>query len=109
MRGPNQHGGDMAMPQRRRCVEPPNLAVNRFDLTYEVSDLQNWLDHTIQLFGEPVPFGRNALVLGLQTTICFDRPQGLDPLGELLPGFVQTIPRERSVLHLATRKLQVIA
>jgi hypothetical protein len=45
-------------------------------------------------------------VLRPHAAVCFKR---LDPLSELLPGFVKTIPRERRVLHFATRKLQVIA
>jgi hypothetical protein len=78
----------MAVPQCRRCVEPPNLAVNRFDLNYEASDLQNWLDQTIHRFPETVPLGRNAVMLDLQTTICFERPQGLDPFGKLRSGLM---------------------
>ncbi len=37
----------MAIVQRRRFVEPPK-SHGHFDLNYEMSDLQNWLDHTIQ-------------------------------------------------------------
>ena len=42
------------MPQRRRCVERPNLAVNRVDLNYEMSDLRNRIGHAHHLVGEPV-------------------------------------------------------
>jgi hypothetical protein len=40
--------------------------------------------------------------------ICVERLQGLDPLGKLRPGFVQTIPREHSVLHIATRQFHIV-
>ncbi len=43
------------------------------------------------------------------TAICFERLQELDPLGELLPAFVQAIPREPSVLDLATRQFHIVA
>jgi hypothetical protein len=74
-----------------------------------VGDLHDRLRHALHLSGEPVPFGSNPFVLRPHAAICFERLQGLDPLGKLLPGFVQTIPRERSVLQFATRKLDVVA
>ena len=46
---------------------------------------------------EPVPFGQNAFVLRQHTTICFERPQDLDPFGELQFSFVQAIPGQRRV------------
>jgi hypothetical protein len=32
---------------------------------------------------EPIPFGQNPLLLRQPTTICFERPQDLDPIGVL--------------------------
>jgi hypothetical protein len=98
----------MAMLQRRRCVDPPNQTVNRLDLNYEVSDLQNWLDHTIHLFGEPVPFGWNALVLGLQTAICFERLQLVNPLAKPLRRLDQAIAFEGCGVHCPARDDRVI-
>ena len=99
----------MAELRRRCCVESPDLAIAYGDPTGRVSDLHNRLDHALHLFGETVPFGENTLVLRPHTAICFDRHQGLDPFGELCSGFVQTVPRERRVVHFATRELQVVA
>ena len=96
------------MPQRRRCVEPPNLAVNRFDLNYEMSDLQNRIGQALHRFGEPVPFGRNALMLGLQATIRFERPQLFNPLAKPLRRLGQAIPFEDGVVHCPAREDRVI-
>ena len=71
---------------------PAGFATTHGDLTDRVSDLHNQTGHALHLFGEPVPFGQNALVLRPHAAICFERLLGLDPPGELLPGFVQTIP-----------------
>jgi hypothetical protein len=95
--------------RRRYCVEPPDLAITDFDPSNRMSDPQNRLGHALHLFGESVPFGFNALVLGLQTTIRFERLQGLDPFRKLRRSFMQTVLFERSVVHLAARELQVIA
>jgi hypothetical protein len=99
----------MTMLQRRRCVEPPNHTVNRLDLNYEVSDLHDRLRHALHFIGETIPLSQNTFMFGARTTICFERLQGLDPLGKLPSGFVQTIPRENRVLHPATRKFQGVA
>jgi hypothetical protein len=45
----------MAVPQRGRRVEPPDLAVTCLDLGHKVSDLHNRLGHALHLFREPVP------------------------------------------------------
>jgi hypothetical protein len=42
--------------------------------------MTNRTGHALHLFGEPVPFGQNAFVLRQRTTICFERPQDLDPI-----------------------------
>ena len=48
-------------------------------------------------------------MLGLQTTIRFERLQSLDPFRKLRRSFLQTVPFERAVVHLAARELQVIS
>jgi hypothetical protein len=104
-----QHNADVAEPRRRCCVESPDLAVAGFDLTNKVSNLRHRTSHALHLFGEPVTFCQYALMLGLQTTIRFKRLQGLDPLGELLPGFVQTIPREMIRIAISQAAFDAIA
>ena len=95
---------------RRRCrVEAPDLSVAGFDLTNKVSDLRNRIGHALRLFGEPIPFVFNALVLVPHPAIRFERLQRLGPFRKLRRGFLQTVPFERGIEHLATRELQVIA
>jgi hypothetical protein len=74
-----------------------------------VSDLHNRTGHALHLFGEPLPFGENSLVLRPHAAICFERLQGLDPFGKLRSRLVQAIPRERRALHLSTRKRHIVA
>ena len=74
-----------------------------------MSDLRNRLGHALHLCGEAVPLGENSLMLGLQTTIRFERLQDLDPFGKPRSSLVQAIPREGRILHFATRYLYLIA
>src|SRR4029077_11227348 len=78
-----QHGTDIAKPQRRGCVEPSDLAITYGDPADYASDLRNLIRRALHLVGEAVTLGGNALMLGSQTTIRFERLQSVDPLGEL--------------------------
>ena len=80
-----QHGADIAKPQRRGCVDSPDLAITNGDPADRMSDLRNRIGHALHLFGEPVPLGENSLVLRPHTAICFERLQGLDPFGSFVP------------------------
>jgi hypothetical protein len=49
--------GDIAVLQRRRCVEPPDLAVAEIDLSNEASDLRDRLGHSPELRRQSLSLG----------------------------------------------------
>jgi hypothetical protein len=73
----------MAVPQRRRRVEPPDLAIAEFDFTNEVSDPDDRLDHAQLFLGEPY---LSSMPIHDQTCIC--SRMKAEPLSMLIESIV---------------------